>query len=77
MGINKAIKEWNSKKRRMGCVNAANWFTTRVKGFKTVHLDRYTQYGEYYRHTVVTNGVIIIDLTPYADRPSKYAFKAT
>ena len=31
--MDKAIREWNSKKRRMGCVAAADWFCSRVKGF--------------------------------------------
>ena len=33
MNTVKALNEWNSKKRRMGCVSATNWFCKRVDGF--------------------------------------------
>jgi hypothetical protein len=70
MRIEEAIKEWKKKKRRMGCVSAANWFCTRVKGFHPERLDRYTKDGEVYQHVVATNGTIRIDFAPYADVPS-------
>lgn len=69
MTIDAAIKEWKSKKRQMGCVSAAKWFCKRVKGFYTENLDRHTENGEYFRHVVATDGVIRIDLSPYADKP--------
>ena len=42
MTIDEAIKEWESKKRHMGCNSAADWFCKRVKGFYPEHLIRYT-----------------------------------
>lgn len=71
MSIDKAIKEWLSKRRRMGCVAAANWFCKRVSGFKPERLTRYTKSGDYFEHVVATNGVIRIDLASYADKPSQ------
>jgi len=69
MKIDKAIKEWKSKKRRMGCVSATNWFTKRVPGFYPLRLHRYTETGDYFGHVVATDGSIIIDLSPYNDKP--------
>lgn len=70
MGIGKAIKEWKSKNRCMGCVAATEWFCKRVEEFYPEALDRYTKDGDYYRHVVATDGEIRIDLSPYADRPT-------
>lgn len=67
--IDLAIKEWMSKKRRMGCVAATDWFCSRVEGFYPIRLNRYTEKGELFEHVVATNGVIIIDLASYADKP--------
>ncbi len=69
MTINKAIQLWNSKKRRMGCVNATNWFCKHVKNFKPQRLHSYTKVGEYFSHVVATDGKIIIDLTPHLNSP--------
>jgi len=69
MTINEAIKEWQSKKRHMGCVSAANWFCKRVTGFIPERLSRYTKEGDCFEHVVCTNGLIRIDLSPYADKP--------
>lgn len=66
--IDDALKEWVSKKRYMGCVSATDWFCKRVKEFYPERLDRYTEKGELYQHVVATNGIIRIDLAPYADR---------
>lgn len=71
MDIQAALDEWQSKKRRMGCVSAAEWFCVRVSGFYPERLDRYTSQGELYQHVVATNGRVRVDLTPYADRPSE------
>ena len=71
MTIDEAIKEWKSKKRRMGCVNASEWFCKRVKGFKTERLHRYTEEGDYFGHVVATDGIIRIDLTPQLDSPDE------
>lgn len=67
--IDQAVREWQSKKRRMGCVAASDWFCARVEGFWPENLDRYTASGDYFGHVVATNGTIRIDLSPYADRP--------
>jgi hypothetical protein len=74
ISIDEALKEWSSKKRRMGCVNATDWFCKRVEGFKPKRLRRYMQGGTdknylFWEHVVATNGEIIIDLSPYADGP--------
>ena len=55
----------------MGCVNATKWLCNRVNGFYPERLDRYTCDGYVYQHVVATNGLIRIDLSPYADKPSK------
>ena len=69
MTIDETIIEWQRKKRRMGCVSASQWFCKRVDGFWLEGLDRYTKDGEYYGHTVCTNGVVRIDLSPENDSP--------
>lgn len=67
--IDEVIKEWKSKKRKMGCVAATAWFCARIKTFKPERLRRYLSDGEFYEHVLVTDGVIRIDLVPYADKP--------
>ena len=68
MTISQAITEWKSKKRKMGCVAATNFFCKRVKGFYPKRLDRYTQNGDVYQHVIATDGFIYVDLAPYADK---------
>jgi len=69
----KALEEFNSKKRRMGCVSAVNWFCKRVDGFyplRKTYIIKDGQYkGEVYQHVVATNGEIEIDVAPYANKP--------
>jgi hypothetical protein len=67
--LNKVLIEWQSKTRRMGCVNATNWLCRRVSIFSPLRLTRYTKDGEPFEHVVASNGRITIDLAPYADRP--------
>jgi hypothetical protein len=69
MTIDSAIKEWKSKNRRMGCVNATDWFCSKVPGFYPERLTRYTESGDLFGHVVATDGLVRIDLSPYADRP--------
>ena len=69
MQIDQALKEWYSKDRRMGCVSATNWFCKRVQSFKPKRLTRYTKEGNLFEHVVCFNGLIIIDIAPYADKP--------
>lgn len=69
MTIDKALKEWASKHRRMGCVAASEWFCRRVEGFVAIERFRFTPKGEYYAHTVCIKGQVIIDLSSYADLP--------
>ena len=69
MSIDRTIKIWESRKRRMGCVLATDWFCKRVEGFKPEVLIKYTEDGYRCDHTVATNGKIRIDLAPYADKP--------
>ena len=68
MIVDEALAEWRSKQRRMGCVSATEWFCKRVPGFRPESLDRYTAEGSYFRHVVATDGLVRIDLSPYADR---------
>lgn len=72
MTLDKAIKEWYSKKRRMGCVSAAKWLSKRVKGFKPHRVTRYTKSGDEYGHVVAYNGKIVVDLAPQHDLPKNY-----
>jgi hypothetical protein len=74
MSIDDALAEWQSKKRTMGCVNAAEWFCKRVDGFKPLRTRKYMQNGNdqngmFWDHVVCTNGKITIDISPYADYP--------
>lgn len=69
MNIDECLAEWQSKKRRMGCVSATEWFCKRVEGFYPERLNRYTKDGEVFQHEVATNGIIRIDLAPYSDAP--------
>lgn len=43
MNIDETLKEWNSKKRLMGCISATNWFCKRVFNFHPLRLNRYTK----------------------------------
>jgi len=52
----------------MGCVSATDWFCKRIEGFYPERLSKYNNYGEIYQHVIATNGIIRIDLTPYADK---------
>ncbi len=70
MTLDEAVNEWSAKKRRMGCVSAAGWLCRRVKGFELERLTRYTAEGDIFQHVIATNGIIHVDLAPYADRPS-------
>lgn len=63
------LSEWYSRKRRMGCVAATDWFCERMPGFYPERLDRYTADGELFQHVVATDGRIRIDLAPYSDGP--------
>lgn len=73
MNIDKAIKEWESKERTMGCNNATLWFVTRVRGFYPEQLSRWTKNDKIgYGHYIATDGKIRIDLAPYADKPEDY-----
>lgn len=67
MTIDRAVAEWQSRARRMGCVAATGWFIKRVPGFRAERLTRYTERGEVFEHVVATNGIVRIDLAPYAD----------
>lgn len=73
MTAEQALKEFNSKKRRMGCVSAVDWFCKRVDGFypkrKTYTIKEGKYRGETYEHVVATNGIIEIDVAPYANKP--------
>jgi hypothetical protein len=70
LNLDEAIKEWESKHRIMGCVSATEWLCKRL-GFpwKPERLTRWTSEGEIFQHTVATDGLIRIDLSPYNDRP--------
>jgi hypothetical protein len=53
----------------MGCVSATKWFCDRTQGFHPERITRYTKEGEIYQHVIATNGIIRIDIAPYADKP--------
>lgn len=70
MTIDAILREWKSKERRMGCVSATRWFCARANSFHPKRIARYTKDGAIYEHIVATDGSIVIDLAPYADRPT-------
>lgn len=70
MTIDEVIIEWKSKKRKMGCVAATKFLCSRVPGFFPMRLTRYTKEGVVFEHVVATDGIIVIDLAPYADNPA-------
>ena len=65
--IDQAVREWKTKKRRMGCVSATDFLCKRVPGFKPLRVCRWTKDGEFFQHVVATDGKIVIDLAPYTD----------
>ncbi len=72
--ITSAVLEWHTKTRRMGCVAAANWLCKRVDGFYPLRKRFYLPHGSdkngrFWEHVVATNGIIEIDLAPYANKP--------
>jgi len=69
MTINQCIREWESKKRTMGCVSATEFLCKRVPGFKPLRLTLISEDGFIYQHEISTNGSISIDLAPYANKP--------
>lgn len=74
MTLDECVIEWNQKHRRMGCNAATKFVTDRVKGFKPKRFRRYMpngndKNGQFWEHVVATDGHIIIDLAPYADKP--------
>jgi hypothetical protein len=67
--LDDALKEWRSKDRsNVGCVQAANWFCRRVKGMKPVRLTRAAG-NVVWEHVVVTDGLVMIDPSPWNDAP--------
>jgi len=70
MGIDAVLAEWRSKKRRMGCVSASEWWIKRLPGFRVVRKRFYYPNGEFWEHVVITDGVIEIDPSPYANHGS-------
>lgn len=71
MIFEQALKEWKSKKRRMGCVAATYWFCQRVNKFYPLRLTRYTREGKVFQHMVATDGMVHVDFAPYSDKPSE------
>lgn len=69
MTIDEALAEWKSKRRRMGCVSATDWFCKRVPGFAPIRYRRFTAEGDTFEHVVATDGVVRIDLCPDNDAP--------
>ena len=69
MTIDQALDEWRTRRRRMGCVSAAQWLCHRVAGWHPLRLTQYTEFGAVFEHVVATDGVVVIDLAPYANRP--------
>lgn len=73
MTLDEALIEWRSKKRRMGCVAATTWLCRRVPGFRPDRLTRYTSQGDPFEHVVASDGLVRVDLAPYADVPREDA----
>lgn len=76
MSIDQAVEEWHSKRRRMGCVSATAWFCQRVPTFHALRRRSYLpggtdNNGRFWEHVVATDGKIIVDLAPYADKPKR------
>jgi hypothetical protein len=69
--IDNVLQEWNKKHRRMGCVAATNWFIKYRPDFQQKRINQYTSTGDFYSHVVATNGLIDIDLAPYANKPKE------
>jgi hypothetical protein len=72
--IDDTIEEWESKTRSMGCVAAAAWFCKTHKNFKPIRKRFYMEggtnkNGKFWEHVVVTDGIIEIDISPYANKP--------
>ena len=66
MTLDQALREWQSKKRTMGCQSATTWLCSRVPSFHPVRYSLYNQAGDYTEHVVASNGRVEIDLAPYA-----------
>lgn len=62
--LNVVLMEWKSKKRRMNCEAATDWFCKRTWNFKPLQKSLYTKEGTVFTHIVATDGIIEIDLVP-------------
>jgi hypothetical protein len=68
MTPDEARAEWATKRRRMGCVSATEWFCHRVPGFRELRLRRDVG-AIHWEHSVATNGDEVVDLVPHLDVP--------
>ena len=67
--LDEALVEWKGEDRsKMGCATAANWFCRRVKGLKPIRFSR-SSGNTYWEHVVVTDGMVLIDPSPWNDCP--------
>ncbi len=49
---------------------STDWLCKRVEGFRPERLSRWLENGDYFEHVLATNGLVRIDLSPYADVPA-------
>lgn len=69
--LDAALAEWKSQDRtKIGCVQAANWFCTRVAGFKPIRFTRAAG-NTSWEHVLITDGVVLIDPSPWNDTPGR------
>jgi hypothetical protein len=69
LSVAECLREWESKRRPMGCVSASDFVCVRVPGFRPLRLQRQREDGIYWEHVVATNEKIIVDLVPHMDIP--------
>lgn len=68
--VKQTIREFQTKKQKMGCRSATQWFIRRVPGFRPRRLEKTDEEGNTFQHVVATNGEIDIDLVPHLFSPS-------
>lgn len=74
--INTVLQEWKSKRRRMGCVAAAEWWIKRLPQLRSVRRRFYypggtDENGQFWEHVILTDGCIEIDPSPWSNKSSE------
>lgn len=69
MTLDEALLEWKNKDRtKIGCVAAAWWFTSRLKGWSPIRFTRAAG-NTLWEHVLITDGTILLDPSPWNDAP--------